>query len=162
MDLPVHLGEMRLFLIMCVTHARWRSLAVQQLEGNTFRDRLRGWQAVARDEKIVVVKYMSPVASSWWETIWHTLGESVLGAGSSQLCCLCLFTCAKCVSSVLQHLCPVTTYLVYHLPVAPAGARGWRCISNSSELLWPWTVGGEEPKFLSGRKSKCLKIKIHL
>lgn len=43
MDLPVHLGEMRLFLIVCVT--RWRSLAVQQLEGNTniFRDRLTSW-----------------------------------------------------------------------------------------------------------------------
>lgn len=45
MDFPVHLGEMRLFLIMCVTQARWRSLAVQQLEGNTsiFRDRLTSW-----------------------------------------------------------------------------------------------------------------------
>lgn len=45
MDLSVHLGEVRLFLILCVTHARWRSLAVHRSEGNTsiFRDRLTSW-----------------------------------------------------------------------------------------------------------------------
>lgn len=105
---------------------------------------------------------MSPVASTWWEAIWQTLGESVLGAGSGQQCCSCLLTCAKRVSPVLQQLFPVSTCLVHHLPVALAGARGWRCTSNLSKLLWPWTVGGKEPKLLSGRKSKCLKIKIHL
>lgn len=161
MDLPGHLGEMRLFLITCVTHARWRSLAVQQLGGNSnvFRDRPTSWGKRCKN-----CGGQTRVSNCLYTRRGHLAGP--LGVCSrSRLWPVVLslplhLCCAERVSSVLQQLCPVTPCLGHHLPVAPTGARGWRCTSNSSKLLRPWTVGGEEPMFLSGRK--CLKIKIHL
>jgi len=49
---------------MYVTHARWTSLAVQQVEGNRniFRDRLTNWDKLGK--KIAVVKDKCPIAST--------------------------------------------------------------------------------------------------
>lgn len=141
----------------CVTHARFRSLAVHQSEWNTsiFRDRLTSWgkkwkngggqtclQLSVRDERpfgrplgeggLCPVVLSSPLHLSW--------------------------VCQLCAAAAL----PCNNLFGAPPPSGSWDARGWRCTSTSSELLWPWTVGGKEPKFLSGRKSKCLKIKIHL
>lgn len=101
---------------------------------------------------------MSPVVCTWWEAIWQTLGRGrALPSSAVFASSLELSVSALCCSSFAMDN-------LFGAP-PPSGswdARGWRCTSTSSELLWPWTVGGKEPKFLSGRKSKCLKIKIHL
>lgn len=159
MCLPVHLGKMGLFLITYVNV--YDTCKMEITSCNIFRDRPINWEKIGKNCLVSNTSLQLPKHD---EKPFGRL-RGVLGAGSGRSCCLWLFTSDVLSMSALcwsSQLCSVITCLVDCRPVTFTGVRGWRCTSDSSELLQLWTVGGEEPKFLAGRKSKCLKTKIHL